>query len=619
MSSEDPNQPPRQNANGPPYSYENLPGAKKKSSKSKAVDNPFSSNASGSAPKPLNPSRTDSQSSTTSGGGGNKTSKTSGTNSQPASRDSSKAPTRDKGKQTAISSASDSGGAGHVAKGVQDLSLADDPRGRGTGGERGNSSGRRQDSGGSKDRGSVAPANDVPERSRAVADQLPPELMKEVYKYLFEPQIIEYTQPRTYTPPIDDIPGQHSKSYHENFGRANSYKLDLSLLFVNKATYEFSKEELKDRSATTVAVQFNIPAFQKMVHLCNIPIKTDLGGEAAKAYNAHAVHVNLEWASTPLLRVYQNEGHELPQNSGKLLMLVRDFPKLCEMLKFMCQYPVPGCAYVVTKVGPAIRVSKTPPREMLTMKVSIRPEQLKPSQQTKILADIQKIIGAGYNLAITGASNDLVLRMQERMAPRLVWVPALLWDQVDSIMHLKPYADDLAKKRDFHAAWERYSFIANHLAEGRNQREAEWLGSATPDPDRLRANQRLALLYFDLHMSMGATTLRIRTPECQEEAWTYIGIKHAPESAWYTDKMHCRLRLFSVQSWLAKMVVEGDISLSDNMPVIRTQYMKFIDSYYRSNPGSTLDEYLMHDYHVFKRESEKATRVTTDQSAFDME
>ena len=331
---------------------------------------------------------------------------------------------------------------------------------------------------------------------------LPREMKDEIYQYLLHHRKVEYTPEYQNS---DSKP--HSEHYRTHFGRTNTYWFYPKLMAVNKATRDDVAQYLIHEN-TFVLVTFDMPDFHRMLHLCNVPIVTDrhLG-----SFNLHSVDLDLYWTtpSPVLVAEYKEQPGTIGHQSGRVLMFATDFPKLCNMLKFQCAYAFPRCVYVMTGRTAKLRIVGMPKKEPLKIKLEFL-QPLKPSRQTSILNALQTITGGGYDLTLKGVSNieyanasELIEEARRRMAPRIIWLRALAWEQLQITHQIKKYADGLVAKGDIEGALHRLMLIMDHAGDLMSMVRMRYFETHDDDFDAelYVAIRQWYLLRFDLAMS----------------------------------------------------------------------------------------------------------------------
>ena len=260
-----------------------------------------------------------------------------------------------------------------------------------------------------------------------------------------------------------------------------------------------------------------------------------------------------------------------------------------------------------------LQIHGEPNGDMLTMEVSISKGRLKADHEATILEHIQTIIGGGYHLTLNGAANTaLVTQMQKRMSPRLIWVRALLWEQIDTAQLLKVEADQLAKDGHLVAAILRLFFIAQHLDLRVRQMDSYYEGEPAEARARSDAEKRWLLLDFDVQMSIAALKLKIRANDYVRQGEVLLDmLEDAPEYNQYSDKMRVQHRLLTLQM---SMVKHSRQPLYDRLHDMNA-FFASVEDFHSENPDLVLDEYVVYDHGRLVIVAEQLAHVCTNSFA----
>ena len=195
---------------------------------------------------------------------------------------------------------------------------------------------------------------------------LPRELRDEIYGYLLDSRRVKYT-------PTPSNTATHSQQYAALGGRAHTYDFQTAILVANKEIGREAADYLH-KNNNFILVYFSMAAFHHMLHLSDVPIITD---RKLETFNRHAMEVELDWEDSPFVQISVDYHDEWPDiDDGTVLMVLEDFPKLCGMLRYMCQYILPPSVFVTKrgiKVGPDLGPRDAGAADMLAMTVTIGP------------------------------------------------------------------------------------------------------------------------------------------------------------------------------------------------------------------------------------------------------
>ncbi|KAK3722984.1 hypothetical protein LTR37_002130 [Vermiconidia calcicola] len=329
---------------------------------------------------------------------------------------------------------------------------------------------------------------------------LPRELRDEIYSYLLDARRVKYTPP-------PDRKAAHSKMYSNCSGRAHTYKFFTAVLRVNKTIGAEATECLYARQAF-ILVSFDMPDFSRMLHMANVPIIAD---DKLEKFKRHVVSVDVKWTDHPYFTVAQTvHDKKLDPEQGFVLMLEVEFRRLCEMLRFLCQYTLPRCVYVTSRADTELDARVVQATQMAHIKVTYHEagaKALSMPQQAGVLRTLAIVIGGGYKLSLSGFSDHSLARgVKATMAPAIAWPRALEWDRLETAMQKKAEADELANKGDWAGAISRYSVLIDLQRSSTNSEFV--VPSRDVDAVGYAAFKHGLFFVFDLYKSRASLNLR---------------------------------------------------------------------------------------------------------------
>ena len=304
---------------------------------------------------------------------------------------------------------------------------------------------------------------------------IPREIRDEIYSYLaLCSESTKYT-PTTDQPPklgeeVDGIVrGPHSPGYCDSsssgFMTTHTYAFNIAMLLVNNAT-KADVEEYIIKTNKFVLVEHSVPLIRTMLSHCAVPMVAD---QHLWSCRIHSVLLRLEWSNPPAVRI-ANLQESPSEEWGRILLTWNDFPKLCRMLKFMCQYSDPRALYIMNDRHNQLSTqtsSMTGETPSLLFNIT---RQLSSARQTELVNNILTIVGGGYRLEIFGVPDDHGSCVSQQMrsimtstGPHLIWAKALLWDKLHTAFELKREADKLAENGHIRSAQLRYFSIVEHF------------------------------------------------------------------------------------------------------------------------------------------------------------
>jgi hypothetical protein len=305
---------------------------------------------------------------------------------------------------------------------------------------------------------------------------IPREMRDEIYSYLaLSPESAKYTPTTDRLPKLGEkvdgiMRGPHSSgyrnSYRSGFTTMHTYAFNIAMLLVNQAT-KADVEQYIIKTNKFILVEYYVPLLRTMLSHCAVPIVADQHLGPCKV---HSVRLRLEWNDPPGIKIVDSQ--ERPSlECGRLLLTWNDFPKLCRMLKFMCQYTDPRALYITndrnnqlsTQTGSSIRI------EAPSLLFNIV-RQLSSAKQTELVNNILTIVSGGYRLGIFGVPDDRGSYVSHQMrriitstGPHLIWAKALLWERLQTAFELKREADKLAENGHFRSAQRRFFSVVEYF------------------------------------------------------------------------------------------------------------------------------------------------------------
>ena len=378
---------------------------------------------------------------------------------------------------------------------------------------------------------------------------LPTELRHKIYGYLMDHQDNQYW-PRDYRPwwlwqePNDT----QCAEYKDYGGKARSYTFSRAIMRCNRATKQDVLDVLAKRNQF-ILVRYCMPLFRKTIVTYDVPV---VAHHRLDGCNVHAILIELEWESPPFIRLMGHDGRDLPDpDEGVILILRDDFPRLCEMLRFYCQYSYYLGLYMVSDATTTlhrgdINESRRSVCDALTIKLEVRdPESLKANDLPQMIEIVRSITGGGYALSITVGDYSLSLTergyslripeghdylsftsalasdpvtiidftkaLRQSMAPQIKWVHAILWDQLETARVVKQRADVPMAVHQYFAARGRYYSLYDMHRRRTILIEHPWYRYrriANPTFDTVYRRLHI-LLYFDICLSIVAIRLRL--------------------------------------------------------------------------------------------------------------
>ena len=378
------------------------------------------------------------------------------------------------------------------------------------------------------------------ERPPGLGGHLPRELRDYIYEYLLDHTWVKYEP----CDPRFESKQPHSKLYWKAGGRAPTYDFSMALTHVDKWT---SIEAFRcfEKSNTFILVEYNMPQFEAFIHMFDVPIVTNNGLGPREKPNltrsklddceVHALTMKLVWVTPPLVEI-EHLGRRVndirnDSKEGKVLMLAKDFPKLCSALKFLCQYSLPAGVWVGSGRQSSVQIQAKRRTDLLNLTLSVVRRQLELSTRAMILRSLQTVLGGGYALTLVGFCDtydqdaQLTESMSMTMTPPLIWTRALMWDRLDGALEMKTSAEKLAKQGDLLRAVDQLHYLKAQTWDLQiAQEQANLLPCTLPDTERAVIVRRWQFLSFDLQMSI-AELLMIASPTTHHALlWSFVDL-----------------------------------------------------------------------------------------------
>ncbi|KAI5362564.1 hypothetical protein Slin15195_G062200 [Septoria linicola] len=252
---------------------------------------------------------------------------------------------------------------------------------------------------------------------------LPQELRDEVYSYLLNADQVQYTPIRKRT--------SHYKAYRYG-GSAHTYHFHTNILSVNKTIAKDASEYLLKHN-TFIRVNFTCSGFLR-----------------------HCTIFDGPW---PLeQKTYRGE-HQV--NSGSILMLAKDLPRLITLLKHYSEHVPPTAVQVLSKPDLPINLAVATTNDVVgppRLHIKLQPLQ-SDSAMASIVRDLEELTVLGMDMALGGFDTLDRSTIQHKPLPSLIWLRSLQWNRFDTFTSLKQIADEHAKAGSYELALERYEAI----------------------------------------------------------------------------------------------------------------------------------------------------------------
>jgi hypothetical protein len=312
---------------------------------------------------------------------------------------------------------------------------------------------------------------------------------------------------------------------------------------VCKQIYHETREYLAKENAFVV-VDFHTTGFLQEIHTFNVPIVTDkrivpwATLDKFPRFDYWAARIRISWQRGIARDMHQNfrffvEDGDVNniEHEGRLLMILADIPKLCEVLRFLCLWTVYPCVHVLSGQAIGLRMGKAMPRGIPYTEVEARkvghakvrplfrrfqknPDE-KWDEQKELLKAIGTVTGRGYDINFRGFDDRYTVLMQQvkdRTSPSVIWQRAIEYQRLKSALKMSDDIETMLQMTwDDEGALSRYTRLWRYL---RVQPPAVWNRATVllQDLDRLRSidDQRLCLV-LDIQLARAELFLRPNT------------------------------------------------------------------------------------------------------------
>lgn len=298
-------------------------------------------------------------------------------------------------------------------------------------------------------------------RQRLGERYLPIEIEHQIYSYMLDNRVVRQNIP------VGQTLVSHSSDYVKHFGRAHTYNFDFALYGPNHATRKAAIAYFQ-RCNKLILVEYDMPRFKQFIHYHDIPIITD--SAALRRCDEHLLYFKIKLAVLPI-DMYTDQVTPAPEKrrakpeQGFILMLEKDFEKLCNMLKFVFSYVLPPAAIIVNDRHQVfkLRTNYRDNSPTLVLKI-IKSEALGSDSRDNLERCLKMLIGGGYGLTITSdeendkiATPQFLADLQQRISPKLIWCQAFVVHQVFTARKVRDAAAARALQGDHVGARQRYA------------------------------------------------------------------------------------------------------------------------------------------------------------------
>ncbi|KAK4561496.1 hypothetical protein LTR86_004814 [Recurvomyces mirabilis] len=338
---------------------------------------------------------------------------------------------------------------------------------------------------------------------------LPRELREEIYSYLLQADAVRHFSNEAEKP----------ISLRNMLSAAHTYRFEAALFGVNTVIARESREYFQEHNRF-VLLKYNSPSFEKQLHALDVPIVA----MNSLHHPEVSLNVSIFWPFGPYYTIHTDNGEAPPEkDTGTVLMLLQDLPKLLSMLTFVCQYASGPITYITSARGAPLQLERSLRRDLPIVSFEVLrtngTHHLTLAEETKVLQGIATVLGLGRHLDLIGFKSVPVSELEDiklAVAPTLACLRGLLWERLDTMLALKRGIDELALHGKLNLAARKYTFLLD-FAQCGNLRACQRQPIFT-DIDSYNALVRYNLLVHDLYCSHAAVmTSSTRTKLSQLE------------------------------------------------------------------------------------------------------
>ncbi|KAK3676852.1 hypothetical protein LTR78_003056 [Recurvomyces mirabilis] len=334
---------------------------------------------------------------------------------------------------------------------------------------------------------------------------LPPELRDEIYSYLLQAGAVRHFSTGAETP----------ISLRNMLSAAHTYRFEAALFGVNKRIARESQEFFRKHNRF-VLLKYNSPSFEKQLHALDVPIVAMNPLHHPEA----SLEVTIFWPFGPYYTIHTDNGEAPPEEeTGTVLMLLQDLPKLLSMLKFVCHYANGPITYITSARSAPLQLERSLKRDLPIVSFEVLrtggTHHLSLAEETTVLQGIATVLGLGRHLELIGfkaVSASELEQIKLTVAPTLACLRGLLWERLDTMLAHKQDVDELALCGRLDLAARKYRFLLDFARCG-----SLWPCQRHPifiDNDSYNALLRYDILVHDLFYSHAVAL--ISSARCEE-------------------------------------------------------------------------------------------------------
>lgn len=318
----------------------------------------------------------------------------------------------------------------------------------------------------------------------------------------------------------------HSLDYKTHHGQAPSYEFSFDLIRkYNVATSRDARAYFM-RTNQFILVKYNMGGFKRLLHQFSVPIISD----HLRKWPIAQVHFEITWPVPPLQQLPDGQPMQrailCEEQQGHILMLVKDFGKLCDMLKFVCSYNTPPAVYVLSGRGDPVALSTVTTNHSPQVNIRVKdvvfgqPKTLWYERCQEMMEHFKDVTGIGYRLTIScddkhnpAFTKKNIDAVRALSGPSLIWLHALVMERTITAKQVR--ADAFRRVgNDLPAlTWRIYVLFFYHTIKGRDDIRNLW----DPRTDVRDANDQYnpviavgTVLDIYLRIEMSALFLRER-------------------------------------------------------------------------------------------------------------